>query len=160
MMLNLKIDLFDISSTYGLFIRNGDNILQLRFGISNFQLDWENEMSRNILHMLAPSRYDEVGALVGDLVALRELRAAIDDAIWTGAGGTILSQSDGEGYTLAVVLVPDMAPVCTSYAGEINPKRSKREMVSMRGLPRFMEAIRKSHRPRLIEAETIIRLPS
>lgn len=117
-------------------------------------------MSRNILHILAPARYDEIGALVGDLVALRELRSAIDDAIPSGVGGTFLTQSDGEGYALAVVLVPDMAPVCTSYAGEINPKRSKRETVSMRGLPRFMEAIRKSYRPGLIETGTVIRLPS
>ena len=117
-------------------------------------------MSRNILHMLAPARYDEVGALVGDMVALRELRAAIDDAIRSGAGGTYLSQSDGEGYALAVVLVPDMACVCTSYAGEINPKRSRRETVSMRGLPRFMEAIRKSYRPSPIDMGTVIRLPS
>ena len=116
-------------------------------------------MSRNILHILAPARYDEIGALVGDMVALRELRAAIDDAIRSGVGGTFLSQSDGECYALAVVLVPDMAPVCTSYAGEISPRRSKRETVSMRGLPRFMEAIRKSYRPAPIETGTIIRLP-
>lgn len=115
-------------------------------------------MSRNILHMLAPARYDEVGALVGDLVALRELRAAIDDAIYTGAGGTFLSQSDGERYALAVVLVADMAHVCTSYVGEINPKRFKREMICMRGLPRFMEAIRKSHRPVGIETGKVLRL--
>lgn len=117
-------------------------------------------MSRQILHILAPARYDEIGALVGDLVALRELRAAIDDAIRSGTGGTFLSQSDGEGYALAVVLVPDMSPVCTSYAGEIAPRRSKRETVSMRGLPRFMEAIRKSCRPSPFAPETIIRLPS
>lgn len=117
-------------------------------------------MSRNILHILAPARFDEIGALVGDLVALRELRAAIDDAIRSGVGGTFLSQSDGEGYALAVVLVPDMAPVCTSYAGEINPRRSKRETVSMRGLPRFMEALRKSYRPSPIETGGLIRIPS
>jgi len=103
-------------------------------------------MSEHILHILAPSRYDEVAAIVGDFIALRELRAAIDEAIQCGTGGTFPSQSDGEGYALAVVLVPDMAPVCTSYAGEINPARSRRETINMRALPRFMEAIRKSFR--------------
>lgn len=116
-------------------------------------------MSRQILHMLSPSRYDEVGALVGDLVALRELRAAIDDAIRTGTGGTYLTQSDGEGYALAVVLMPDMAPVCTAYAGEVAPRRSKRETVGIRGLPRFMEAIRKSQGMTPITAPAFIRLP-
>ena len=103
-------------------------------------------MSEHILHLLAPSRYDEVGAIVGDFVALRELRAAIDEAIQSGTGGSFPSQSDGEGYALAIVLVPDMAPVCTSYAGEINPMRSQRETVNMRALPCFMEAIRKCYR--------------
>lgn len=117
-------------------------------------------MSRSILHMLAPARYDEVGALVGDMVALRELRAAIDDAIRSGVGGTFLSQSDGEGYALAVVLVPDMDLVCTCYAGEMSPRRSKREKISIRGLPRFMEAIRKSYRPCPIETGMLIRLPN
>ena len=41
-------------------------------------------MSRNILHMLAPARYDEIGALVGDMVALRELR--LDELLWVPAG--------------------------------------------------------------------------
>lgn len=117
-------------------------------------------MSRNILYMLAPARFDEVGALVGDLVALRELRAAIDESIRTGAGGTYLSQSDGAGYRLAVVLVPDMALIRTAYAGEIKQTRTKREKVSIRGLPRFMEAVRKSYRSNLTDIGTVIRLPS
>lgn len=51
----------------------------------------------------------------------------------------------GEGYSLAVVNAPDMFPICTTYAGEVAPARSKRETVSLRALPRFMEAIRKSY---------------
>lgn len=101
-------------------------------------------MSEHMLHMLAPARFDSVGAIVGDQTALRQLRDAINDAIDTGTGGTYLVQSDGEWYSLAVVQATDMFSVCTAYAGEVAPQRSERETVSMHGLPRFMEAIEKS----------------
>lgn len=102
-------------------------------------------MSEHMLHILAPSRFDSVGAIVGDYVALHALRDAINDAIQSGTGGTFLMQSDGEGYSLAIVQAPDMFPVCTTYAGELSPKRSKRETVGLRAVPRFMEAVRKSY---------------
>lgn len=108
-------------------------------------------MSEHMLHILAPSRFDSVGAIVGDYVALNALREAINDAIYSGTGGTFLMQSDGEGYSLAVVQTPDMSPVCTTYAGEVSPARSKREKVSLRGLPRFLEAIRKSYKSGWVE---------
>lgn len=101
-------------------------------------------MSEHMLHILGPSRYDSVAAIVGDPAALQALRDAINDAIRSGTGGTFLMQSDGEGYSVAVVRAPDMSPVCTTYAGEVAPVRSKREKISLRGLPRFMEAFRKS----------------
>lgn len=102
-------------------------------------------MSEHMLHILAPSRFDSIGAIVGDRSALVALREAITDAIDSGTGGTFLMQSDGEGYSLAILNAPDMFPVYTTYAGEVAPARSKRETVSLRALPRFMEAIRKSY---------------
>lgn len=104
-------------------------------------------MSEHMLHILAPSRFDSVGAIAGDQTALRQLRDAINDAIESGTGGTYLLQSDGEWYSLAVIQATDMFPVCTAYAGEVAPQRSERETVSMHGLPRFMEAIQKSQPP-------------
>ena len=111
----------------------------------------EHRISEHMLHILAPSRFDSVGAIVGDYVALYALREAINDAIHSGTGGTFLMQSDGEGYSLAVVQTPDMSPVCTTYAGEVSPARSKREKVSMRALPRFLEAIHKSYKSGWVE---------
>jgi hypothetical protein len=111
-------------------------------------------MSEHMLHILAPSRFDNVGAIVGDYVALHALRDAINDAILSGTGGTFLMQSDGEGYSLAIVQAPDMFPVCTTYAGEISPKRSKRETVGLRAMPRFMEAVRKSYASGWVEKKT------
>lgn len=104
-------------------------------------------MSKCMLHMLAPSRYDDVAAIVGDIEALIKLRKALDDAIATGTGGTFLCQSDGEGYSFAIVRVEDMYPVHTTYAGEINPVRSGRETISLRGVPNFLQALRKAAPP-------------
>jgi hypothetical protein len=101
-------------------------------------------MSEHMLHILAPSRFDSIAAIVGDPTALRQLREAINDAIDSGTGGTYLIQSDGEGYSLAVVRANDMYPVCTTYAGDVAPVRSLRETVAMRALPRFLEAVQKS----------------
>jgi hypothetical protein len=97
-----------------------------------------------MLHVLGPSRYDDVAAIVGDAPALLRLRNAIDDALRSDAGGTYLYQSDGEGYSLAVVRVDDMYPVCTTYAGEINPQRSGRETVCLRSVPHFLRALGKA----------------
>lgn len=104
-------------------------------------------MSNRMLHMLSPGRYDDVAAIVGDTEALLKLRKALDDAIVNGTGGTFLLQSDGEGYSIAVVRVEDMYPVHTTYAGEINPVRSGRETVSLRGVPNFLQALRKAAPP-------------
>lgn len=104
-------------------------------------------MSNRMLHMLSPSRYDDVAAIVGDTEALLKLRTALDEAIITGSGGTFLFQSDGEGYSVAIVRVEDMYPVHTTYAGEINPVRSGRETVSLRGVPNFLQALRKAALP-------------
>ncbi|PIL38874.1 hypothetical protein CR103_15710 [Massilia psychrophila] len=97
-----------------------------------------------MLHMISPGRYDDVAAIVGDVEALLKLRNALDDAILTGTGGTFLFQSDGEGYSFAIVRVEDMYPVHTTYAGEINPVRSGRETVSLRGVPNFLQALCKA----------------
>ena len=101
-------------------------------------------MSEKMLHVLAPSRHDNVAAIVGDSAALVKLRNAIDDALKSNAGGTFLYQSDGAGYSLAVVRVDDMHPVCTTYAGETAPERSKQETVGLRSLPNFLNAYRKA----------------
>jgi hypothetical protein len=97
------------------------------------------------LHILSPSRHDNIGAIVGDLTALRTLRDAINDAIESGTGGTFLMQSDGEGYSLAIVRAQDMSSVCTSYANEVAPMRSERETILLKAVPRFLDAIRKSY---------------
>jgi hypothetical protein len=101
-------------------------------------------MSEQMLHILAPSRFDDVAAIVGDASALWKLKAAVDEALRSGCGGAYLSQSDGEGYSLAIVQVSDMYPVCTTYAGEVSPARSKRETVGVRAVPHFIDALRKA----------------
>ncbi len=104
-------------------------------------------MSNRMLHMLSPSRRDDVAAIVGDTEALMKLRKAIDEALLTGTGGTFLFQSDGEGYSCAIVRVEDMYPVHTTYVGEVNPVRSERETVSLRGVPNFLQALCKAAPP-------------
>jgi hypothetical protein len=104
-------------------------------------------MSEHMLHILAPARHDSVAAIVGELTALCQLRSAIDDAIRTGTGGTFLDQSDGEGYSLAIVRAADMNPVCTTYLGEVSPERSRRETVGIRSVPGFLDALRKAMPP-------------
>jgi len=104
-------------------------------------------MSEGMLHIIAPSRHENVGAVVGDLAALHALRNAIDDAITSGTGGVFLAQSDGEGYFLPVVRAYDMTHVFTAYAFEAWPVRSDREMVPMRAVHGMNEAIRKSVAP-------------
>lgn len=107
-------------------------------------------MNEYMLHILAPSRQDGTEAIVGDLSALHELRDAIDEAIRSGTGGAFVTQSDGEGYALGVVRMPDMLTLFTAYADEVAPERSEREMVDPRSSPRFMEALQKSYPARWI----------
>ena len=52
--------------------------------------------------------------------------------------------SDGEPHLVSVVLADDMYPVYTTYAGEINPSRSRRETVSISKLPNYAAAIAKA----------------
>ncbi|MGV7209298.1 hypothetical protein ACLB1G_15735 [Oxalobacteraceae bacterium A2-2] len=101
-------------------------------------------MSERMLHLMSASRWDEVGAIVGDRVALLELRAAIDEALRTGAGGTFSFHSDGEPYALVVALERDMTPVHTAYAAEKPHTRSHREKIPMRAVSQFNEGYRKA----------------
>lgn len=110
-------------------------------------------MSEKMLHIFAPTRFDSVGAIVGDLIALNQLRDAITDAIDSGTGGTYLTQSDGEGYSLAVVMASDMSKVSPTFPSEVATQRATRQTVGMRALPRFLEAIQKSRRPALFDVD-------
>lgn len=143
------LDAFDICDVFLLSVVAGELIIKIRFrNIENmFDKQSEEEMSEHMLHILAPSRYDSVAAIVGDNTALYQLRTAIDDAIKSGTGGVHLIQSDGEGYSLAIVRAADMNPVCTTYAGEVAPRRSLRETVSVRAMPNFLDALQKAKPP-------------
>lgn len=112
-------------------------------------------MSENVLHIFAPTRFDTVGALVGDHTALTRLRDAIIDAIESGTGGAYMLQSDGEGYSLAVLRANDMWRVCSPQPGEIATTRATRQTIGMRALPRFLEAIQKARPP----LEAILDIP-
>lgn len=101
-------------------------------------------MSERMLHFMGPSRFDEIGAIVGDRVALLDLRAALEDAIATGAGGTFSFQSDGEPYALIVAMERDMSHVHTAYAAERTRVRSLRETIPMRSVAQFNEGYRKA----------------
>lgn len=98
-------------------------------------------MSAHILHLLGPARWDSVAAIVGDRPALEGLREALNTALDTGAGGTFVYSSDGEGYALAVALEEDMQAVHTAYIKEAAPVRSLREAVPMRAVSNFKAAI-------------------
>ena len=115
-------------------------------------------MSERMLHFMGPSRWDEVGAIVGDRVALLELRAAVDTALRTGAGGTYSFQSDGEPYALVVALEQDMHPVHTAYAAEKPRGRSLRETVPMRTVANFNDGYRKAleFRDHLFRGDVIV----
>lgn len=109
-------------------------------------------MSAHILHLLSPARWDSVGAIIGDRPALEGLREALNSALETGAGGTFVYSSDGEGYALAVALENDMHAVHTAYAREAAPVRSMRETIPMRAVRNFKAAISLAieHRPRVL----------
>ncbi|MBY0240636.1 MAG: hypothetical protein K2X55_15100 [Burkholderiaceae bacterium] len=98
-------------------------------------------MSAHILHLLSPTRWDSVGAIIGDRPALEGLRDALNSALETGAGGTFVYCSDGEGYALAVALENDMQAVHTAYAKETAPVRWVRETIPMRAVRNFKAAI-------------------
>lgn len=104
-------------------------------------------MSENTLHIFAPTRFDNVGAIVGDLLALLQLRNAISDAIDTGTGGTFLIQSNGEGFSLAVLHTEDMSKVRPTCRAEVPSRHTTQQTIGMRALPRFLEAIQKSRVP-------------
>ncbi|MBC7624475.1 MAG: hypothetical protein H7232_13935 [Aeromicrobium sp.] len=106
-------------------------------------------MNELILHLFAPTRFDRVGAIVGDTASLHRLRDAITDAIESGTGGAYLVQSDGTGYCLAILAAHDMARVCPPCAAEAVTQRATRQTVGMRALPGFLEAIQKSRPPLL-----------
>jgi hypothetical protein len=101
-------------------------------------------MSEYMLHILGATRMGNSSAIVGDRAALHSLRAALDEALRTGSGGTTLHTSDGEPHLVSVVLADDMYPVYTTYAGETNPSRSRRETVSISKLPNYAAAIAKA----------------
>ena len=104
-------------------------------------------MSENSLHIFAPTRFDTVGAIVGDYAALTKLRDAITDAIDSGTGGVYMLHSDGDGYSLAVLRANDMGRVCSPQPGEVGTRRATRQTIGIRALPRFLEAIQKSRPP-------------
>lgn len=88
-------------------------------------------METPMLHLVGPSRDGSPAMIVGDIEALTRLRAAIDAAIATGTGRTELFCSDGEPYDLLIGVPPTMYNAYTSYAGEVVPVRSRRELFSM-----------------------------
>ncbi len=101
-------------------------------------------MSERTLHLMSPSRYNNIAAIVGDRLALEALRKAIDMALASGSGGAFLFGSDGEGFSLAVALEKDMHSVHTSYAEERFPSRSLRELVPLRAVENFSFALEKA----------------
>jgi len=88
-------------------------------------------METPMLHLVGPCRDGSPAMIAGDTAALMRLRAAIDAAIAYGIGSAELFSSDYEPYDLLVVAPPNMWNVCTAYAGEVNPVRSKRETLSL-----------------------------
>lgn len=116
-------------------------------------------MSELMLHILGPSRSEDLAALVGDLAALYALRDAVDDAIHSGTGGAFLMQSDGEGYALAVVRASDMTHVCTNYTNEITPVRSERELVPLRAVHQMRKAICKAVQSQWIDNDVETNMP-
>jgi hypothetical protein len=104
----------------------------------------EQAMSEHTLHLMSPTRHDNIAAIVGDRLALEELRKAVDMALGSGSGGAFLFGSDGEGFSLAVVLEKDMHSVYTSYAQELCPSRSLRELVPLRAVRNFSCALEKA----------------
>jgi hypothetical protein len=88
-------------------------------------------METPMLHLVGPCRDGSPGMIAGDADALLRLRSAIDLALANGIGSAELFSSDYEPYDLLVVAPPNMWNVCTAYAGEVSPVRSKREALSL-----------------------------
>jgi hypothetical protein len=91
-------------------------------------------METPMLHLVGPCRDGSPGMIAGDAAALMRLRAALDNAIANGIGSAELFSSDYEPYDLLVVAPPNMWNVCTAYAGEVAPERSKRETLALHQL--------------------------
>lgn len=60
-----------------------------------------------VLHIYAQEMWHDDAYLSGGRQALLQLRAAIDQALATGAAMCDLTTSDGEGYTVHVVAMTD-----------------------------------------------------
>ena len=88
-------------------------------------------METPMLHLIAPSRDGKPGMIAGDACALSLLRAALDEAIESGATAVELFSSDGEPYELLIAAPANMWNVHTAYAGEADPVRSGRERLTM-----------------------------
>jgi len=101
-------------------------------------------MSNHMLHIMGASRWDDIGAIIGDRLALQGLRDALDEALATGSGGTFVFHSDGEPYSLVVAMEPDMQQLQTAYAAEKAPQRSARETTPMRAAHFFQDGYRKA----------------
>lgn len=110
-------------------------------------------MSERTLHIMSPERFDNVAAIVGDRTALRALHHALTMALCSGSGGAYVFSSDGEGFSIAVALEPDMECVHTSYAFEPDPLRSLRELVPLRAVKNFRPALGKALQDRQTLAE-------
>ncbi len=102
-------------------------------------------MSENMLHISGATRATNCSAIVADRAALIALRDAVVDALASGSGGAFLNSSDGEHHAVAVVLTGDMYPVFTTYSGETNPARSRRETIPINKLLHYRSAIAKAH---------------
>lgn len=110
-------------------------------------------MSERTLHLMSPARFDNVAAIVGDRIALQGLHHALAMALCSGSGGAYVFSSDGEGYSIAVALEPDMQFVHTSYSLEPEPLRSLRETVPLRAVKNFCPALGKALQDRQTLAE-------
>ena len=55
------------------------------------------------VHVYAQSQWHDEAFIVGDVLALTELRDALDKAIASGRGSALVFAADGEGYRLHVV---------------------------------------------------------
>ena len=91
-------------------------------------------MDTPMLHLVGPGRDGTPAMIAGNVEALAHLRAAIDNAIATGAARAELFCSDGEPYELLIAAPPSMRNAYTAYAGEVRPVRSKRELLPLEQL--------------------------
>lgn len=118
-------------------------------------------MSENTLNILAPTSYDNVGAIVGDQLALMRLRNAISDALDSGTGGTCLVQSGGDAYYLTVLEVRDMSTVSPTRVAQPKRVSTTPAPVCIRALPGFLQAMEKAKLPPVakLNIPRFVRLP-